>query len=95
MPEMLFKIRWPDGERETCYSPSLVVKDHLTEGVSYSLDEFLARCRTALLIASDRVEAKYGSACSRALRQLSRIEDTGMKFADRVDAEVLVETFEE
>jgi len=26
MPEMRFRIRWPDGVAETCYSPSLVVK---------------------------------------------------------------------
>ena len=28
MPEMWFVVRWPDGSSETCYSPSLVIKDH-------------------------------------------------------------------
>jgi uncharacterized repeat protein (TIGR04042 family) len=95
MPEMLFRIRWPDGRAETCYSPSLVVKDHLVPGAGYSVEDFRARCRTALLIASDRVKAKYGSACSRALGQLARIEEGCAKFGDRADAQVLVETFEE
>ena len=29
MPEMSFDISWPDGSIERCYSPSLVIKDHL------------------------------------------------------------------
>lgn len=74
MPEMRFHIRWPDGRREACYSPSLVVKDHLAVGRDYPLDEFLARARTALGIASERVRALYGFPCGRALSQLARIE---------------------
>ena len=35
MPEMRFVIRWPDGRRESCYSPSLVIRDFLREGESY------------------------------------------------------------
>ena len=41
MPEMRFVIRWPDGRRESCYSPSLVVHDYFREGESYALDDFL------------------------------------------------------
>jgi uncharacterized repeat protein (TIGR04042 family) len=74
MPEMTFVIEWPDGEVEHCYSPSLVVYEHLEEGRSYSLDEFLDRCRTALRIGSDRVRKKYGYACGHAAAQLERIE---------------------
>ncbi len=74
MPEMRFLIRWPDGAAETCYSPSLVVKDFLAPGESYPLADFVARSRTALDIASDRVKAKYGHRCSRAAAQLARIE---------------------
>ena len=29
---MHFRIRWPDGETQRCYSPSLVVKDYLAPG---------------------------------------------------------------
>ena len=66
MPEMFFTVRWPDGETMRCYSPSLVIEDHLATGVSYPVSEFVERATGALAIASDRVEAKYGFACSRA-----------------------------
>ena len=36
MPEMTFTVRWPDGRVEDCYSPSLVVHDHLQPGRRYS-----------------------------------------------------------
>ncbi len=74
MPEMHFHVRWPDGRREACYSPSLVVKDFFTPGESYPIDDFVAKTRTALTIASERVREKYGFACSSALDQLARIE---------------------
>ena len=83
MPEMRFVIRWPDGRRESCYSPSLVVREYLREGASYPLDDFLARVRTALNIASQRVEAKYGHACSLALGQLARLETGAAAFAEQ------------
>ena len=74
MPEMHFRVRWPDGSTDTCYSPSWVIEEHLTEGASYALEEFVARARAALDIASERVRAKYGFACSSALDQASAIE---------------------
>jgi len=74
MPEIQFKVQWPDGSQDLCYSPSLVVKEYLTPGESYSLDDFVSRSRTALTIASDRVQQKYGFPCSRALGQLRQIE---------------------
>jgi uncharacterized repeat protein (TIGR04042 family) len=55
MPEMWFVVRWPDGSSETCYSPSLVIKEHFSEGGVYGVEDFLDRSRTALRIASDRV----------------------------------------
>ena len=58
MPEMRFHIRWPDGAVETCYSPSLVVKDFFSPGESYPLADFLQRSRTALDIASERVRGE-------------------------------------
>ncbi len=57
MPEMRFLIRWPDGTAESCYSPSLVVKEFFSPGERYPLSDFLARSRTALNVASDRVKA--------------------------------------
>ncbi|HTW27215.1 MAG TPA: MSMEG_0570 family nitrogen starvation response protein [Acetobacteraceae bacterium] len=94
MPEMLFRIRWPDGSEAACYSPSLVIRDFFEPGRSYELDEFLARSRTALGIASDRVAAKYGMPCVRALAQLARIEAAAARFAGRADAAVAVLSFE-
>ena len=74
MPEIRFQIELPDGSQELCYSPSLVVKEYFTPGNEYPLDDFIARSRTALTIASDRVKAKYGRPCGLALGQLQVIE---------------------
>lgn len=93
MPEMRFHIRWPDGVEESCYSPSLVIKDYFVPGKTYPLSDFVARSRTALMIASDRVREKYGMACSRALGQLARIETTAGRFG--VNGDVTIITFEE
>jgi len=95
MPEMRFFIRWPDGTSEACYSPSLVVKDYFSPGQSYPLPEFVRRSRTALDIAAERVKAKYGFRCSRAIAQLARIESGAVSFAEIPDARVIVDAFEE
>jgi uncharacterized repeat protein (TIGR04042 family) len=92
MPEMRFVIRWPDGLRESCYSPSLVIRDFLREGDNYPVSDFLQRSREALQIASDRVKAKYGYPCSLALGQLARIEATATQFLGQEDARVACET---
>lgn len=74
MPETLFRVRWPDGVLETCYSPSSVIRDFYEVGQAYALPDFLARSRQGLLAASERVRARYGSGCSRAMAQLAAIE---------------------
>lgn len=94
MPEMHFRIRWPDGAAEACYSPSLVVKDFFVPGQSYPLADFLERSRAALTSASARVQQKYGYACSRAMAQLRRIEAAAKSFSDLPEARVTVEAFE-
>jgi uncharacterized repeat protein (TIGR04042 family) len=81
MPEMWFTIRWPDGSQRACYSPSQSVADHLVPGKSYPLDDFLARCRTALTAASERVRQRYGFPCSRAQAELGTLECLGTSFA--------------
>jgi uncharacterized repeat protein (TIGR04042 family) len=91
---MRFVVQWPNGDVETCYSPSLVVHDYLEEGRSYELDDFVERGRVALQIASERVRAKYGVACSRALDQLRRIEDKAAALRGHVDGHVRVVSFE-
>ncbi len=66
MPEMTFTVRWPDGAVQHCYSPSLVMHDHLTVGTSYTVADFCSRATTALDEAGDRVRAKFGFACTSA-----------------------------
>lgn len=93
MPEMRFQIEWPDGKQETCYSPSLVIKDHLTPGETYPLDDFVARCGEALAIASERVRQKYGFPCSLAQGEAARIRRTAASFQGRPGAAVRVLAF--
>jgi uncharacterized repeat protein (TIGR04042 family) len=76
MPEMHFRVEWPNGRVDRCYSPSYVVEDHLVVGETYRVEDFVARARTALEIGSERVRAKYGFACSSAIDQLRAIEET-------------------
>lgn len=95
MPEMNFVIRWPDETVDTCYSPSLVIKDYFTSGASYALGDFVDKARAALSIASERVQAKYGMACGHALSQIAEIEQKSANFADKPDARVTVVSFSE
>jgi uncharacterized repeat protein (TIGR04042 family) len=67
MPEMQFAVRWPDGTEASYYSPSLVMHDFLDAGSAYPVDEFVRRATEALDIASERVRAKYGFACTSAM----------------------------
>lgn len=94
MPQMHFELRWPDGSASRCYSPSLVVREHLAVGQSYPLPEFLHRARTALHIGSERVRARYGFACSAALDQLQRIEAEAGRFRHQPGARVTVTAFD-
>jgi len=75
MPEVHFRLRWPSGVEETCYSPSTVIFEYLEAGSSYSMPEFARRARAALELASERVRARYGYACSSALDQLRTLEE--------------------
>lgn len=93
MPEMRFVVPWPDGATHRCYSPSLVIKDYFRAGETYALADFVARSREALMIASDRVKAKHGHACSLALGQLAEIERAASRFANDPNAKVACERF--
>ncbi|CAN1213388.1 MSMEG_0570 family nitrogen starvation response protein [Tumidithrix helvetica PCC 7403] len=88
MPEINFQITWPDGSEETCYSPSLVVKEYFSQDEDYELADFVERARTALNIASDRVKAKYGRPCGLAIGQLQAIELKAAKYASLLDPKV-------
>jgi uncharacterized repeat protein (TIGR04042 family) len=80
MPEMHFTIRWPDGEKSRCYSPSLIVREYLEVGRDYPVDEFVGKSREMLNIASERVKAKFGYYCSAAMDQLRNIEERAEYF---------------
>lgn len=81
LPEVVFVLEWPDGERSTCYSPSSVVREHLKAGTRYSVTELLAICAIALGLASDRVEEVYGYRCTSAEQQLRDIQLRAGRFA--------------
>lgn len=95
MPEMRFKVLWPDQTESLCYSPSLVIKDFLEPGQSYPLNDFVSRSREALNIASERVRQKYGYACSSAMEQLAQIETTATQYwEDENPVVTVIEFFE-
>jgi uncharacterized repeat protein (TIGR04042 family) len=81
MPEMSVLVRWPDGREQDCWSPSLVMHDHLTAGASYTVADFRARATHALQIGSDRVRLKYGFACTSAAATAAQIEGRARAFA--------------
>ncbi|HEX3775737.1 MAG TPA: MSMEG_0569 family flavin-dependent oxidoreductase [Polyangiaceae bacterium] len=81
MPEMHFRVRWPNGAVVDCYSPSYVIEDYFAVGNAYSVPDFVERARAALTIASERVAARYGFGCSSALDQLRAIEGTELALA--------------
>ncbi len=80
MPEIRFQIEWPDGQQETCYSPSLIVQEYFEPGVAYELQDFVERSRKSLTIASDRVKAKYGRPCGLAISQLQTLENRATQY---------------
>lgn len=94
MPEINFKIQWPNGQQELCYSPSLVVKAYFEPGKTYKVSEFVERARESLTIASDRVQEKYGFPCSQALGQLRKIEIMAQQYEASSDDEVTFLQFE-
>ena len=85
MPEMTVTVRWPDGRVTDCYSPSLVMHDHLTPGTTYRVDDFIRRASVALGEASERVRVKHGFTCSASAASLERIERIAASF-DRHDS---------
>lgn len=95
MPAMHYRLRWPDQSESECYSPSLVIKDYFNVGASYPLPVFLQHVRSATEIASERVRAKFGFACSRANDQLLEIEQQAERFLHQPEAQVVVLSFNE
>jgi uncharacterized repeat protein (TIGR04042 family) len=80
MPELYFHVSWPDGTAQRYYSPSLVIQDYLEPGRSYPVADFVRRSDEALGIASDRVRAKYGFACTSAAATREQIAGRAAAF---------------
>jgi uncharacterized repeat protein (TIGR04042 family) len=95
MPAMTYRLQWPDASVSECYSPSLVIREYFTPGTAYELADFLRRIREATAIASERVRAKYGFPCSRALAQLRLIELQAQGFVHQDEARVVLVSFSE
>lgn len=89
MPEMTVTVRWPDGRVAELYSPSLVMHDHLDVGGRYTVADFTHRSSAALAIASDRVRATFGFACTSALATTESIHAAATRFAPADTVEVL------
>ncbi|GAC66969.1 MSMEG_0570 family nitrogen starvation response protein [Gordonia soli] len=89
MPEMTFAVRWPDGTTQQCYSPSLVMHDHLAVGATYTVSDFRERSTTALTEAAERVRAKFGFACTSAAATAAEIIATADRHPDTASVEIL------
>ena len=81
MPEMSVVVRWPDGREQDCYSPSLVMHDHLAEGETYTVADFERRAAHALAVASERVRATFGFACTSAAATREQIAHAATAYA--------------
>ena len=73
MPEVRFKLEWPDGQFSTLYSPSTVILEYFKAGDVYRISEFESVGVKALRLASDRVRARYGFACTRPDEEESQL----------------------
>ena len=89
MPEMTFTVGWPDGSVTDCYSPSLVMHDYLSPNSDYTVTEFVDRTRAALDLASERVRAKFGFACTSAMAQRDEIITKAQAFPGATTVRVL------
>jgi uncharacterized repeat protein (TIGR04042 family) len=86
---MYFRVRWPDGREQDCYSPSLVIKELVTAGQCYPVFEFMERSRAGLRIAAERVRVKYGFYCSAAMDQLAALEELAQTYDAHAQLEVV------
>ena len=94
MPEVHFRVRWPDDTVMTAYSPSSTIKDAFRVGHPYPVAEFVALARAALEHASERVARRYGFGCGHAAAQIREIEHVARRFY-RPAQTVVVESFED
>lgn len=94
MPEVHFRIRWPDDTVMRAYSPSRTIRDALRVGYAYPVAEFVQRSRAALEHGSQRVAQRYGFGCGQAAAQIRVIELTAQRFDPQTQT-VTVEAYED
>jgi len=90
MPAVIIRLRWPDGQESTAYSPSTSIGQHLESGRRYPLSEFLQRAESGLHAASERVKEVKGFYCSSAMDSLSELRRRARAYADGDDLQVEV-----
>ncbi|WP_445494857.1 MSMEG_0570 family nitrogen starvation response protein [Photorhabdus sp. SF281] len=74
MPSVNFTVKWPDGELMQYYSPSTVIYEYLSIDQRYPSAQFLHQVENGLNAASERVQVRYGFACSSAMDTLAMIK---------------------
>jgi uncharacterized repeat protein (TIGR04042 family) len=89
MPAVEFTLRWPDGTRQRCSSPSTVVREHLSLGLALPVAEFVALSARAMDAASERVRESYGFSCGSAAWQQDEIVQAAARY-DGEDEVVVV-----
>jgi uncharacterized repeat protein (TIGR04042 family) len=81
MPAVDFTIRWPDGARQRCSSPSTVIHEHLSLGMRLPVSEFVQRSARALAAAGERVRQRYGFMCTAAAEQQEAIARAASRYS--------------
>ena len=74
MPETILTVKWPNGEMESIYSPSTIIKKYFEPGDQMKIKEFENKSQEAFEHASKRVELVRGFACSAAMSSLQKIK---------------------
>ncbi|CAK6696897.1 MSMEG_0570 family nitrogen starvation response protein [Synechococcus sp. CBW1107] len=82
MPEVHLNVEWPDGRTTVLYSPSTVILNYLQPGQSLAVAELASRGKEALRLASERVRARYGFACTRADEEERQLLQTATVYGD-------------
>lgn len=83
MPVVEFTLRWPDGTRQRCSSPSTVICEHISLGMRMPVAEFVDHMAIAMQAASERVRRRYGFSCGSAAEQQAAIAAAGARCAGR------------
>jgi uncharacterized repeat protein (TIGR04042 family) len=90
LPELYLTVRWPDASQSRAYSPSSIVADYFAPGETLTVADFTARAAASMQAASDRVQARYGFACSRAAATLDELQTRAARYAEQADAQVTI-----